>query len=132
MHRKRVTRICEFVRRFRSGGQLTQRQIYEETGYGSWYDEVSQEDIEAAVARDLTLVDEWLSFSEDKRWTPAWGLAKRGRRDWVVFHVPEGGGSGYEIRFASPVPACALMIRMEMEDLRLGPSPRNPPSRKLS
>jgi hypothetical protein len=132
MHRKRVARICEFARRFRAEPQLTPRQIYEETGYGSRYAEVSQEDIEAAVARDPTLVVDWLSFSEDKRWTPAWVLGKLSDRVWVVSLVREGGETGYQVRFASPVPACALMIRMEMEDLRLGPSPRKPPSRKLS
>src|SRR5215472_11488412 len=104
MHRKRASRICEFVRRFRSEKDLTPRQIYEETGYGSWYAEVSQEDIEAVVARDPTLVDDWISFSEDKRWTPAWVLGKVSDRVWVVSLVREGGETGYQIRLASPVP----------------------------
>jgi hypothetical protein len=41
-------------------------------------------------------------------------------KSWVVFHVDENGRPSYELRFTSPIPACALMIRLEMEDFRLG------------
>ena len=117
-HRERVVAICEFVRSYRSGN-LTPRHIYNETGYGSHHAEIAQEDIAAVVASDPSLVDDWLAFTTDKRWTPAWGLERRGDSTWLVFYVFEGGGQGHEIAFASPIHACALMIRMEMESLRL-------------
>jgi hypothetical protein len=114
-----VTRICEFARVYRSERDRTPQQLYDETGYHKEHAKISQSAIEMVVGRDLSLVDDWIAFTEDKRWTPAWGLAKKSDTSWVVFHVPRGGGHGYEIVFSSPVPACALMIRMEMEDFRI-------------
>ncbi len=120
MNRSCVTRICEFARLNRSERVRTPQQLYDETGYAAEHSAISQTEIEAAISRDMSLVEDWLAFTEDKRWTPAWGLVKRGEGVWVVFHVAKGGGRGYEVVFASSVPACALMIRMEMEDFGLG------------
>ena len=118
MHEKSIIRICEFARRYRSEKKRTPQQLYDETGYGTGHAKITQQDIEAVIAQDHTLIDDWLSFTEDKRWTPAWGLRKNSDR-WIVFHMAEGGTRSYEVIFALPVPACALMIRMEMEDFRL-------------
>ena len=119
MNRSCVTRICEFARSYRSERVRTPQQLYNETGYAAEHSVISQADIEAAIRRDPSLVEDWLAFTEDKRWTPAWGLAKHSETVWFVFHVAKGGGQGYEIVFESSVAACALMIRMEMEDFRL-------------
>ena len=113
-----ATRICEFARRYRSERERTPHQLYEATGYSASFSHITQQDIEAVVAHDGALVGDWLSFTEDKRWTPAWGLHKRGDM-WVVFHIREGAVRSYEVAFDSSIPACALMIRMEMEDFRL-------------
>ena len=119
MRRKCVKQIAEFARAYRSEQVRTPRQLYDETGYGTKHPSISQADIEAVVSDDLSLVDDWIAFTEDKRWTPAWGLSKRGRKSWVVFRVKKGGVIACEVVFTSPVPACALMIRLEMEGFRL-------------
>lgn len=120
MRRKFAKRIAEFVRAYSSEQVRTPRQLYDETGYDIQHASISQADIEAVLSDDLSLVDDWIAFTEDKRWTPVWGLLKRGRKSWVVFRVKEDGKIACEISFASPVPACALMIRLEMEGFRLG------------
>ena len=109
--------ICEFARRYRSEQDRTPRQLYEGTGYDTYHAEITQKDIEATIARDESLVDDWLAFTEDKRWTPSWGLKKQGDT-WVVFQLAKGGVRSYEVVFHSPVQACAMMVRMEMEDFR--------------
>lgn len=73
----RAVAISDFVRRYRSGS-LTARQIFEASGYEAVHDTISKEDIEAVVAREPGLVDDRLTFTTDKRWTPAWGLERRG------------------------------------------------------
>jgi len=119
MNRSCVTRICEFAKLYRSESVRTPQQLYDETGYAAEHSVISQADLEAAISRDMSLVEDWLAFTEDKRWTPAWALTKHREKVWVVSYVPKGGSRGYEVVFTSPIPACALMIRMEMEDFRL-------------
>jgi hypothetical protein len=119
MNRSCITRICEFARSYRLERVRTPQQLYDETGYAAEYSAISQADIEASVSHDMSLVEDWLASTLDKRWTPAWALTKHSEKVWVVSYVPKGGGRGYEIMFASPIPACALMIRMEMEVFRL-------------
>lgn len=118
MHDTPVTRICRFVRQYRSDRGRTPRLLYDDTGYATSYASITQEQIEAIVAQDSALIAEWISFTDDKRWTPAWGLAKREDK-WVVFHIAAGGTYTCEISFDSSIRACALMIRMEMEAFRL-------------
>lgn len=113
-----IAGICHFARLCRSERDHTPRQLYDETGYSTEHSVISQSDIEEFISRDISLVRDWLAFTEDKRCTPAWGIAKRGESDWLVFHIRNDGGCDYEVAFASPVPACALMIRLEMEDFR--------------
>ena len=114
-------RICHFARDYRSERHRTPRQLYEATGYSDGYMRIKQEDIEASMARDPSLVSDWLAFSQDKRWTPAWGLAQRSETDWVVFHCSRNGDFDCELHFCSSIPACALLIRLEMEQFRCDP-----------
>jgi hypothetical protein len=122
MHDKTVKMISEFARNVRLGGKRTMRQLYDETGYEACHNEITQQDIEAAVSRDLTLIDEWMSFSEGKRWIPTWLLNKNQKSEnrWVVLYEGKGDNShNYQIQFSTPITACAFMIRMEMEQFRL-------------
>ncbi len=115
-----INRICEFARRYRSEHEMTPRQIYEEAGYDLHHSEITQDAIEAVLRRDQTLIEEWLRLSEDKRWTPSWGLEESGDH-WLLYRASESGRA-LHARFRSPVAACALLVRMEMEGLRLGES----------
>ena len=81
---------------------------------------MTQDHIAEEIRKEIKIINEWEMWSMDKRWTPSWGFGKNKEGKWVVFYVPEGGGRGYEIFYGDSVAACALMIRLEMEDLRLG------------
>lgn len=67
---------------------------------------------------DPSLVDEWVGYSMSKRCAPTCAFEKRKDGQWVVYYVLESGKIGYSITFASPTTACALMMRMEMEEMR--------------
>jgi hypothetical protein len=121
MYETTVIRVCEFVKELRLQRERTPQEIYFETGYGDCYEEITQQQIEAFISHDSSVVDDWLSFGEDSDRSPGWRLGKHGVQ-WTVLRVLPNGGYGYSICFSSPVPACALMIRMEMEDLRLAKS----------
>jgi len=118
MREECVIQICEFARRHRSERERTPQQLYDATDYSVHHAEITQNDIEQVIQADSSLIRDWISFTDDKRWTPAWGLGKRDDKTWLVFYMLRSGKFGYEITFASAVPACALMIRMEMEEFR--------------
>ena len=114
-----VKQICEFPRLYRSGKNVPAIQLYEESAYENLHTQISQSDFEAVLKRNPAIIDSWVSFSEDKRWSPAWGLEKLDEENWNVFLFDKDGRTTYQIAYTSGVSACALMIRMEMEDFRL-------------
>jgi hypothetical protein len=113
-----LARICQFARHYRSERDRTPRQLYDATRYTACHATITQDDIEQVVTRDPTLIADWLAFTEDKRWTPAWGLSKRSETHWIVFHGLRDGTFDYELPFRSAIPACALLIRFEMKRFR--------------
>ena len=119
MRNKCIKRICEFARDSRSGPyfRVTGIAHYQETTYERYFSEITQEDIERFVEGDPSLVEDWLSFTDDKRCTPSWGLRKHLDK-WLVFHITRAANFDYELVFDSPIRACAMMIRMEMENFR--------------
>lgn len=113
-----LAKICQFARDFRAENILAPRQLYDATGYATHHSQITQEDIEASLRQNLSLIDDWLRFTEDKRWSPAWGFGRTGEADWVLIHITATSHCDYELRFSSAISACALMIRLEMEDFR--------------
>ena len=113
-----LERICHFARDYRAERHRTPRQLYDATGYSASHASLTQEQIEEFVTRDVSLINDWHHFTQDKRWTPAWGLTQRSDNEWVVFHMSRSGRRDYELLFATPVSACALLIRLEMEGFR--------------
>ena len=112
-----VKAIAEFPRRYRDELQLTPRKMFESMRYSAAYLEISQEQIEAIVEHDPVLIEDWVRFSEDKRWTPSWWIAPHGKQ-WIVGHMNNKLVRDCEIVFDSPTTATAFMIRMEMESFR--------------
>ncbi len=70
--------------------------------YAKHFQTISHEEIKKSIRNDTRFISEWIQFTEDKRWTPAWG-----------------GGMDYCVTFDNPIDACAFMIGMEMEELRI-------------
>lgn len=118
-HEQCILAICQFARQYQAERERTPRHLYKDTGYHAYFENVTQKEIEITVEQNSSLIDDWIHFTEDKRWTPAWGLVKRNKNSWVIFHILKNGVKNYEVLFDNPISACALMIRMEMEDFRL-------------
>lgn len=111
--------ICHFVIRYKEDKKYTPYEIYEETCYKKYYCDITQEQIIDVIRRHTNLIEAWLLFSQDKRWTPSWFFEKRLDGFWRVGYMVENGKYTYEMMFNDSVNACAQMIRMEMEEFRL-------------
>ena len=110
-----VKAICRFPRLYSQEG-LSPREIVKKSGYWEFRDEISIADIEDEIRSDPELIDLWIRFTDDKRWTPGWGL---GREDegFRVFYVFRGGKTELEKAYADGCAACARMVRFEMEGI---------------
>jgi len=117
-----IMAICRFAKDYRRGWQQTPMsdktplEMFEDTGYEKQHRKIRQEDIENHLRKEPSLIDEWVYFTEDKRWTPAWGFGRDKNGTWNVSYLLRNAKFQYEIYFSDPVVACALMIRMEMEE----------------
>ena len=114
-----VVAICDFARRCREDKNSSPREIYERTGYARYYASITQERVIDLLRTKPRLVDEWLMFSEDKRCTPAWFFEKRPEKMWRVGYIDRNGSTIHEVMFDDSINACALIVRMEMEEFRL-------------
>jgi hypothetical protein len=92
-----VEMICQFAQQYRIEKQLAPRQLFEKTDYDSHFQKITQKEIEKTIEQNNSLINDWIFFTEDKRWTPAWGLADMKNGSWMVFHVLKGGIQDYEI-----------------------------------
>jgi hypothetical protein len=107
---------CCWVRRYQEESARNPLQLYRETGYSTFFRELSVEKFEAVLREDRALVAEWEMFSGDKRWSPAWYLKLDGGRPFVGHFPPNP--KKIERHFDDPVKACAYFVKMEMEDFR--------------
>ena len=109
-----LKRICEFAGAYSAEKIKTPLQLFVETEYQENGPSITDEEIEKEIEKKPQLLSEWLAFTEDKRWTPSWGIGKDGN-EYIVFRVLENGKIDHEFRFKSGASACALMVRKEME-----------------
>lgn len=109
-----IKNICCFPISYRADKSRTPIEIYNTSGYSKYHREISHDDIVDFVRENPSIIDDWIMFSQDKRWVPAWSFTKESKNTWKVFYV-EKEGITYELTFSNPYNACAQMILMEME-----------------
>jgi hypothetical protein len=113
-----INAICRFPRSYHDGANRTPRQIYVDSGYETYYRDITQEQIENELESNPSFVDDWDRWSDDKRWSPAWGFGGDDNGRWFV-RLCKNSGQGEAIVFTEQFSACALMVRLEMEGLRI-------------
>lgn len=110
--------ICRFAHDCSTIDDVTPRQLYERSDYDRYCDKITLEDIMNIIKKNENIVSGWITFTSDKRWTPAWGLRYESASIYEVFYIEKRGEVRYSIKFTDKYYACALMVRMEMEQLR--------------
>jgi hypothetical protein len=113
-----IVAICNFPLTYKNAN-MSPSAIFTNSKYGDQYEFISLEALEEHVKAHPELIDRWILYSQDKRWTPAWAFTKNKSDGWVVSYIQESGKHGYEIIFGNATNACAFMIKMEFEELRL-------------
>ena len=116
-----ISGLIRLPRKFKSRGNVSIQDLLQETGYFEIHDEVSSERIHEELIQHPECVDEWMSYSEDKRSSSGWYLKQKDRDTYVVGFYNGKGGKNAQIRYADRIDACAAFIKHEAEDImRLG------------
>ena len=74
----------------------------------------SVEELMTAIRKRPEIVENWIEYSENKRGSPSWFFAK-GEENYLVGFL-DSCGSCHESRFSDPVYACAVFIKLELEN----------------
>ena len=94
---------------------MTPKQIFKRSEYSRHRNDITLEMIMDKLSEKNSIIQDWLNYSEDKRWTPSWGIQKDEAAQYIVQYFDTK--NKYSVVFNSPIIACAFMIRMEFEEL---------------
>jgi hypothetical protein len=87
------------------------------TGYFELYDQIRESDIAKALAKQPECINQWLSWSDDKRTGSGWVFAKNSSGNYIVGYFP--AAPGFEQKeYANIIEACANFIKKEIEEIR--------------
>ena len=91
--------------------------LLEESGYLEHHTAITAQIIRDVLARDSTLVDDWLAYSSDKRTSSGW-FCREDVVGVVVGYVGDHETENTKSVYSNRTEACAEFIKHEVEDLR--------------
>jgi hypothetical protein len=109
--------LIHVPRRFNASA-MSIYELVRQTGYFELNDEISEADIRGILARHPECVDEWISYSGDKRTSSGWYIKQEDGTRYKVGYLSPKGGKDIEIRYVDRTDACAAFIKHEIEDIR--------------
>ena len=113
-----ILNIIRLPRTLDENENVSAHSLLLDSGYFEAHELVSEEAVCAAVREHPEYIQDWLSFSANKR-TSGWYFQQTDRAHWEVGYVSAGGGSIDPMQYSDPAIACAAFIKKEAEDIRL-------------
>ncbi len=111
-----IQSICLFPLKCKEYSHFSPLELVNRFQYAKFCAEITKKEIIQALKKMDGAIEFWLTYTEDKRWTPAWGISMKDKAVNLFYMSP-----AREIEFAQeysdPFEACAILIRMEMEGL---------------
>jgi hypothetical protein len=109
--------LVHLPRRFDASG-MSIYELLRQTGYFEMYDEILEADIRETLAQHPECVDEWISYSGDKRTSSGWYIKQEDSTIYKVGCLSPKGGKSIETSYVDHTDACAAFIKHELEDIR--------------
>jgi len=90
------------------------------TGYFKLHDQISKQDIRAALLCCPECVREWMQYSEDQRSSSGWyfTLNDEGLYETGHFDIKSVPNDTNRVQYENAVDACAAFIKHEIESIR--------------
>ena len=107
-----VAKICSLPVSFRADGR-SPLQLVAESGYLELAESVTVARVTQFLNENPTLVDSWLSWSEDKKVSSGWYFIDTSEGFVVGYHP-----NGQRLVFSDKTHACAEFIVREVESIR--------------
>ena len=102
--------VCSLPAQFENHPDKSPNEVVQMLKLGRRRNEVSPEKILAYLKENTHLLELWLRWSEDKRWSLSWYFTKR-EPNWVLGKVPNGP----ELVFNDPIQACSCYVEIELD-----------------
>lgn len=109
--------VMHIPRSISSQNNLSVYDLLKKTGYLGSNTQLSISDIRSALALEPACVDEWLTYSENKRCDSGWYLSYLQNGKYIVGYYPHG--EKISVTFTDPLDGCADFIMKEIETIRL-------------
>jgi hypothetical protein len=110
--------ICNFPTIYKAGDK-SPVAILKQSGYVDMSQPLTEDKIAAYINKNSGLVETWLSFTEDIRHSPAWGLQALNKSNWSVFYM-DNDDVKKKFKFNNSGTACAKMVKMTMDEIMKG------------
>lgn len=98
-------------------GDVSVYSLLRDSGYFATHEQVTESEIHRVLVRHPECVNEWLSYSEDRRTGAGWFI-QRSAKGFHVGYYPAGSSSHSPVDYSDETVACAAFIKHEAEDIR--------------
>jgi hypothetical protein len=112
-----ISHLIHLPRNFNNPGNASVYSLLRDSGYFAVHDQVTEDALHQALLRHPECVDEWMSFSEEKRASAGW-FFRKGPKGYEVGYFPVTSSGHQPVDYADGVAACAAFIKREVEDIR--------------
>ena len=118
-----IQNMFNFPNDYRSGN-ISPLELYSRSGYNEKYKMITQEHLLAYLESHPDLVSVWEMYSQDKRTSLTWGFTNQDEGRHAVSYGTNQA-EGYQLFFSTAASACAFLVKMEFEELRLSSNNRS-------
>ena len=112
-----IAGVIHLAKKFSEVSDVNIYSLLKDTGYFELHDLVSEAAIRDAILRSPECINQWYSFSEDKRSSAGWYF-RRDNDSYMVGFISSNSKAIPSIRYADQAEACASYIKREIEDIR--------------
>ena len=115
------TKVLEDIillpRQFHTLRNISIFNLLMQSGYFKLHDQINNADILKAVSEHHDIINDWLTWSDNKRVTEGWFFKKNEDETYVVGYFPSDKNKK-EIVFSNIDEACSYFIKNEIEAIR--------------
>src|SRR6185312_2755625 len=100
-------------------GNVSVFDLLQATGYFKLHNQISEDDIRAALVHCPECVQEWMQYAEDKRTSSGWyfTLNDEGLYETGHFDIKSVPNHTNRVQYENAIDACAAFIKHEIESM---------------
>lgn len=111
-------RLVHLLNDFSRISNLSIYSLLKETGYYEIHDQISVQNIRDALVKYPECIDEWITYSEDKRSSSGWYIKKEEDGQHTVGFIGGNKHANYNEKYSDRIDACARFIKFEIDHIK--------------